>query len=72
MKIFDKFKKTSLVEFSGENVQVEWLKGNNLRITFLSDSYVRAGATITVNAPIILNDITPGKVYPRITNEYNN
>ena len=63
MKIFDKFKKTSLVEFSGENVQVEWLKGNNLRITFLSDSYVRAGATI------ILNDITPGKVYPRITNE---
>lgn len=74
MNIFKKmFNKNDLKlkPFDAQDVRIEWLEGNNLRVTFLTDSYMTIGDTITVIAPIVLNDITPGIVYDS-GNEVNN
>ena len=74
MNIFKKmFNKNDLKlkPFDAQDVRIEWLEGNNLRVTFLTDSYMTIGDTITVIAPIVLNDITPGIVCDS-GNEVNN
>ena len=67
VKIFDRFKNNILpAEFSADNLLVEWLAGNKLRITYLSTCYVNSGDTLTVVAPIKFEGITPGQVYPEV------
>lgn len=62
-KLFNKVSLDDLKPFNARDIRVEWLTGNNLRVTFLTDSYMTVGDTITVIAPIVMNDITPGIVY---------
>ena len=53
----------NLSPFYASDLRIEWESGNNLKITFTTDSYIRKGDTITVNAPITFDGITPGVVY---------
>jgi len=62
-KIFNRQPIGNLKQFDAQDLKIEWIKGNNLRITFLTDSYMTRDDTITVNAPIVFNEITPGVVY---------
>ena len=62
-KMFNKVSLDDLKPFDAEDVRIEWLAGNHLRVTFLTDSYMTVGDTITVIAPIVISDITPGIVY---------
>ena len=53
----------SLRPFDAQDMKIEWRKGNNLRITFLTSCYMSGGDTIEINAPIVIDDITPGVIY---------
>ena len=64
--LFDRAHKApspSLRPFDAQDMKIEWRKGNNLRITFLTSCYMTSGDTIDINAPIVMNDITPGVIY---------
>ena len=62
-KMFSRQPIVNLKPFDAKDLKIEWIKGNNLRITFLTDSYMTRDETITVNAPIVVSEITPGVVY---------
>ena len=64
--LFDRAHKArspSLRPLENRNMKIEWRKGNNLRITFLKSCYMSGGDTIDINAPIVIEDITPGVIY---------
>lgn len=55
--------KDTLKLFGGHTIRVEWQRGNNLKITFLEDCYVRRQDTLTIRAPLTVLEVTPGVVY---------
>lgn len=55
--------KDDLERFDAYDMQIEWLPGNNLKLTFLKDCYIPAGDTITMNVSFKAPDITPGVIY---------
>ena len=67
MGIFEQTSKSisqdNLKPFMSDDIRIEWIEGNNLKITFLTSSYVLGGDTLTVNVPITMAEITPCIVY---------